>query len=246
MCWRASRDCRANTAHHVCARAVYSVAEPTLWCHLSALFGTFLPLMVMAIVLEVGGSPLAAFVGGCLVVFDIINAIEARTIVTDAQLMFFLSVAVYFAVVVWNRVNEAAPCCCDPACGGVHATADHAAVAAPGTTPSSLASLSASSTAASATTPSAATAPVTSSLPASHGVSGAVQGGVASSAGTVGGAASAGAGGGRASAKPRSSSGVSQLLSNVTALCRGRCGISVAEQLAWGVMLGVVCAAAVG
>ena len=55
---------------------------------------------------KMGMSNSTAFLSGCMVVFDCLNAIESRLILVDSQLMFYCGLALYTALRFWERRNE--------------------------------------------------------------------------------------------------------------------------------------------
>lgn len=72
----------------------------------AAIFGSFLPLFVYCIILEMKGSVATAALGGILVLFDNLNLLESRLILIDSQLMFWSALALLVALKWWNHLNR--------------------------------------------------------------------------------------------------------------------------------------------
>jgi uncharacterized oligopeptide transporter (OPT) family protein len=77
-----------------------------LCAHDAAAFGCALPPLTFAIGKLLGLRDATAFLGGCCVIFDLMNTIESRLILVDSQLMFYCGLALWTALKYWKRRNE--------------------------------------------------------------------------------------------------------------------------------------------
>jgi dolichyl-phosphate-mannose--protein O-mannosyl transferase len=72
---------------------------------IAATFGSFLPPLTYSVCRKLSLSEAASFTVGCLVLFDLLNIIEARHILVDSQLMFYCALSLWLALKYWDRLN---------------------------------------------------------------------------------------------------------------------------------------------
>lgn len=73
--------------------------------HIAATFGSFLIPITYLTCRELRISVLGSITAAVLVTFDMLNVTEARLILTDSQLMFYIGLSLYIAVRFWKRRN---------------------------------------------------------------------------------------------------------------------------------------------
>jgi dolichyl-phosphate-mannose-protein mannosyltransferase len=73
----------------------------------AAAFGALLPLVVYATLRAVSVSRHASVMGSMLCVFDILNVLESRLILTDSQLMLHTALALLTSLLYWQRLHAA-------------------------------------------------------------------------------------------------------------------------------------------
>ena len=73
--------------------------------YVAATFGALLIPLCFLTARELGASRLGALLAGCLVMFDNLNLIESRLILTDSQLMFSIGLAFFVALKFWRRIS---------------------------------------------------------------------------------------------------------------------------------------------
>ena len=72
----------------------------------AAFFGSWLPVMMYWVCRNWNASIPASLFGAALVLFDMLNVTEARFILVDSQLIFWVAAALLIAQNWWRRQNE--------------------------------------------------------------------------------------------------------------------------------------------
>ena len=75
----------------------------------AAFFGALLPPLTYLIAKELGAARSGRILAAAFVIFDGLNHVESRLLLTDSQLMFYSALALFVALKYWNRVEGWGP-----------------------------------------------------------------------------------------------------------------------------------------